>query len=148
MPSRVVRLLVVPVIAACSSAASTPDPGAAPARATAVTRGVSLEVENRNNFDANIFALHEGERRRLGLVEGRSTQTFTFPWPVGHIQFIIDFRGLTDAPIVTAVDAATDMQRCIRTAPMPIEPGESIQPLNLVLSEELDRQARASVCPR
>jgi hypothetical protein len=48
---------------------STPDP-------QAETR---VRVENRNFLDMNVYVLGMGQRIRLGLVPGLSTQVFTIP---------------------------------------------------------------------
>ena len=76
-------LLVLP--AACSS---TPEPesGASPANARTV-----VQVENRNFYDMQIYAVRFGERQRIGLATGNRTTTFDLPshWTTGAtVQFV------------------------------------------------------------
>jgi hypothetical protein len=48
-----------------ASAASLPD--------------IPLKVTNRNWHDVTIYVLHDGQRTRIGLVTGSSTQEFVLP---------------------------------------------------------------------
>ena len=53
---------------------------------------VSLRVSNQNFSDARVYALWNGERRRLGLVTGNSSQTFTMNWrPGATLRIEVDF---------------------------------------------------------
>jgi len=59
----------------------------AAACATGGSRGVDpdappivLEVRNNNFQDATIFFTRDGERQRLGIVTGKTDQTFAIPW--------------------------------------------------------------------
>lgn len=53
---------------------------------------VSLRVSNQNFSDARVYALWNGERRRLGLVTGNSSQTFTMDWrPGATLRIEVDF---------------------------------------------------------
>jgi hypothetical protein len=55
---------------------------------------VSVEVRNRNFYDASIYYWFPSTgRQRLGTVVGNSTETFTFPWHTGEIRMIMDFIG-------------------------------------------------------
>jgi hypothetical protein len=54
---------------------------------------LTVEVENRNFADANIYAIDGGLRVRLGRVSGKTTQTFTLEWHRFQIQMYIDFTG-------------------------------------------------------
>ncbi len=75
--------LALPV--ACSSAPE-PDTSAGPVNARTV-----VQVENRNFYDMQIYAVRFGERQRLGLATGTRTTTFELPahWTTGAtVQFV------------------------------------------------------------
>jgi hypothetical protein len=65
--------------AACSSAPE-PETGAGP-----VTARTVVQVDNRNFYDMQIYAVRFGERQRLGLATGNRTTTFELPphWTTG-----------------------------------------------------------------
>ncbi|HET8623257.1 MAG TPA: hypothetical protein VFM14_06820 [Gemmatimonadales bacterium] len=44
-----------------------------------------IQIENRNFYDMQIFAVRFGERQRLGLATGNRTTTFELPpqWTTG-----------------------------------------------------------------
>ncbi len=42
---------------------------------------VRIEVINNNFQDATLHALWAGQRRRLGIVIGKTEATYTLPWP-------------------------------------------------------------------
>ncbi|MGH7629972.1 MAG: hypothetical protein ACREOF_11455 [Gemmatimonadales bacterium] len=71
--------------AACSS---TPDPET---DAGPVSGRTLVQVDNRNFYDMQIFAVRFGERQRLGLATGNRTTTFDLPahWTTGAtVQFV------------------------------------------------------------
>jgi hypothetical protein len=41
---------------------------------------VVIEIQNNNFQDATVFIVREGERRRLGVVVGKTDETFGIPW--------------------------------------------------------------------
>ncbi len=41
---------------------------------------VVVEIQNNNFQDATVYAIREGERRRLGVVVGKTDETFGIPW--------------------------------------------------------------------
>jgi hypothetical protein len=89
MPLRLRSLafaLVLVLPAACSSAPE-PETSTAPVRARTV-----VQVENRNFYDMQVYAVRFGERQRLGLATGNRTSTFELPsnWldTGGTIQFV------------------------------------------------------------
>jgi len=57
------------------------------------TRGDSFSIEVRNdNFNqARIFALWNGDRRRLGSVGGNQTEIFTLDWRTQDLRLEVDF---------------------------------------------------------
>lgn len=65
--------------AACSSNPE-PDTSAEPTNARSV-----VQVENRNFYDMQVYAVRFGERQRLGLATGNRTTTFELPphWTTG-----------------------------------------------------------------
>lgn len=63
-----------------------------------------LEVENQNFNQARIYLIHNGQRRRLGMVNGGTTQTFEVDtWGGSEIRVEVDFiagGGFTTDPLV------------------------------------------------
>lgn len=58
---------------------------------------VRLTVQNNRFEDATIHAIWKGGlRRRVGLVTGMTTQTFTFDWVSDVIQLEVDFIAAED----------------------------------------------------
>jgi hypothetical protein len=55
-----------------------------------VARGISLQVDNQNFYDATIYAVRLGSRQRIGYVTGEQTGNFTFRWPDGDLRLEID----------------------------------------------------------
>ncbi|MGD2218278.1 MAG: hypothetical protein PVJ64_16090 [Gemmatimonadales bacterium] len=76
-------------VAACGTRQAA-DEGAAPG---GTGREVTIEVENQNFYDARIYVLEYGRRRRLGSVPGNGTRTFQFRVDPTEVLFIIDFIG-------------------------------------------------------
>lgn len=54
---------------------------------------VLLTVENNDFRDAAIYAHWNGLRDRVGMVVGKTTQTFEMTWRNNEIQFQVDFIG-------------------------------------------------------
>ncbi len=54
---------------------------------------VTVQVENRNFYDANVYAFRSGYRLRLGRVVGKTSETFTFRWMQAELRMLIDFIG-------------------------------------------------------
>lgn len=61
--------VLAPALGGC---ASGPPPTSGPP--------VVVEIQNNNFQDATVYALREGERRRLGVVVGKTDETFGIPW--------------------------------------------------------------------
>ena len=86
--TRPVILLVALTTGACASARSVL-PGWEPEQAEPIT----LTVENQNYSDATIYAWWGGNRIRLGLATGSTTQTFESDWRGGQLMVQVDFIG-------------------------------------------------------
>lgn len=86
-------LLVILTACAPGSKAASPEPAS-----TAM-----VQVENRGFTDMVIYAINGGQRVRLGLVTGNSTQTFTVPRYLtnggGPIRFLADPIGGNQTPV-------------------------------------------------
>jgi hypothetical protein len=53
---------------------------------------VELKITNQNFKDARIYALWDGERRRLGMVNGNTSQEFRVQWrPGATLRIEVDF---------------------------------------------------------
>ncbi|NIN72747.1 MAG: hypothetical protein GTO46_12655 [Gemmatimonadetes bacterium] len=76
-------------VAACA-ARQAADEGAA---VGGTGREVTIEVENQNFYDARIYVVEYGRRRRLGSVPGHGTRVFQFRVDPTEVRFVIDFIG-------------------------------------------------------
>ena len=89
--------LIVILLVLGTGCASSRTPFDDPNRPTDV---VEIEVANRNFNQATLWSVGLGERRRLGIVPGKGTETFIIPWTVsGMLQFEIQI--LSDARCLT-----------------------------------------------
>lgn len=92
--------LVAVVVPACHSSRAD-DSGTTPTP-TAQAR-TTVTVENRSFLDHNVFVLRGGQRVRLGLVTGNSSQTFTIPsnlvFGVTSLSFLVDPVGGARQPV-------------------------------------------------
>jgi hypothetical protein len=52
---------------------------------------ITLAVQNDNYYDARIFVRWNGERQRLGLVTGLSSEVFTMTGRTGTMRLEVDF---------------------------------------------------------
>ena len=52
---------------------------------------VSLQIQNDNFNDARIYVLWGGERRRIGTVIGKTSETFEFAWRPQDFRIHVDF---------------------------------------------------------
>jgi len=110
-------LALIAMAAACGGRGG---PSVAPELAT---RDLTVEVRNYNFYDATIYALHGGERLRLGIAQAKSNSTFTFRWDLGDLRFVIDFIG--------AGELLGEL--------LPVDPGDD---LVLIVGQEDHRRAR------
>jgi hypothetical protein len=59
---------------------------------------VTIDVINDNFYDADIFAEYEGDqRRRLGMVSGFSSQSFTIPYRDARLVMVMRLIGVGEA---------------------------------------------------
>ena len=50
---------------------------------------VSVRVDNQNFYDATIYVVAGGEKRKLGVVTGQQSEVFTFRWKQAQVHFLI-----------------------------------------------------------
>jgi hypothetical protein len=82
------------VAASLLIACGPPDPGSI---RSLRREPVRLTVQNQRFEDATIHALWQGgARRRLGMVTGTTTQTFTFEWISDEVRIEVDFIAAED----------------------------------------------------
>jgi hypothetical protein len=75
-------------------------------------RSIRIEVRNFNFADATLYALRGSERIRMGVVTGKTDDTFEIPWTV-------------TLPLRIEINLLAG-ERCV-TRPMNVDPGEVIQ---------------------
>ncbi len=73
---------------ACASRAPVPSPFAEGVEAT-----ILLTVDNQDYRDATVYANWNGVRQRVGMVIGKTTETFTVPWREYEVGLEVDFVG-------------------------------------------------------
>jgi hypothetical protein len=84
------RLLVLATALAAAGCASGGKPNVY--REPGEGPNIQITVENQNFKDATVYAVWgAGNRDRLGLVTGNTTQTFTVPWKQGDMRVQVDF---------------------------------------------------------
>jgi hypothetical protein len=54
---------------------------------------IRITIENNDYRDATIYAYWNGVRDRIGMVTGKTTQTFTADWKAERLYLSIDFVG-------------------------------------------------------
>jgi hypothetical protein len=88
---------LIPVALACWSLALGCGPPN-PATIRSIRRDpVRLTVQNNRFEDATISALWQGgAKRRVGMVTGATTQTFTFDWVSDEVRLEVDFIAAED----------------------------------------------------
>ncbi len=62
---------------------------------------ITLQVYNDNANDARIYLLWNGDRRRLGFVSSKTSETFRTPWRAADLRIEVDFlagRGFVSDP--------------------------------------------------
>ncbi len=77
---------------------------------------VTLQVTNHNFLDVTVFVLHDGQRLRIGLVTGSTTQSFVLP---GHMVALSHELALLGDAVGSPVFA--------RTETLIVRPGQRIE---------------------
>lgn len=85
MKSRVLALALL--AAACSHAAQS-----TPATTPATEAATTVKVVNDNVLDMSVFVLSNGQRFRLGSVNGGHTEVFTLPRAIVHYSTELRFE--------------------------------------------------------
>ena len=103
---RVVRWSATLLCATMVGGAGQRDPGTFAAREPQIVR---LTVLNNRFEDATIHALWKGgAKRRVGVVTGMTSQTFTFEWVSEVVRFEVDFVAADDYTVEPIDVAAGD----------------------------------------
>lgn len=108
------RYLFGIVVLATIAFASACVRGAAPSPFDAASGGdgsIQVEVHNFNWADASLYALRGAERIRMGVVTGKTDQTFEIAWPMTR-------------PLRIEIDLLAG-GRCV-TRPLTVDPGDRI----------------------
>jgi hypothetical protein len=89
--------LIVMLVTASACAGSSPETAAEP------TESAAVQVQNQGFSDMVVYAINGGQRIRLGLATGNSTNTFTIPRHLirgaGGIRFLADPVGGNRTPV-------------------------------------------------
>lgn len=94
--------------AACATRQATAGPFAAGGRDG---EPVLLTVDNQDYRDATIYANWTGVRQRLGMVVGKTTETFRMTWQDYDMHLEVDFIGggaMTTEPIAVSAGEHVD----------------------------------------
>ncbi len=84
-------------------------------------------MRNQNFTPVTIYLYRPGTNDRLGMVEGNSTQTYTFDWPSIDVRILIDFLAAG----------------CVLTQELPLVQGDV---LLLTIRAADDRRASRNAC--
>ena len=77
---------------------------------------VTLQVTNHNFLDVTVFVLHDGQRIRMGLATGSSTQVFTIPG-----------RLIAQSHEIVLFGQAIGSGERVRTEILTVRPGQRIE---------------------
>ncbi len=105
------RVLTLALLAAACNHAARSTPPTIPATDAATT----VKVVNDNVLDMNVFVLSNGQRFRLGSVNGGHTEVFTLPRAIVHYSTDLQFE------IRSIGNASID-----RTETMVVSPGDQV----------------------
>ncbi len=112
--------------AACAGSGGTGAPSST-IRPVNEQKEISVDVENQSFYEATVYAYRSGYRKRLGLVQSLSSESFEFVWTMGELRFLVDFLA----------------NGCILTDPMTVDLGDY---LLLTLEPQDFRKALQEVC--
>jgi hypothetical protein len=76
------------VLAACAGQSERPNPFSGVGDAT-----IQITVDNQDWRDATLYADWNGVRQRIGMVVGKTTETFRTPWRDYYVRLDVDFIG-------------------------------------------------------
>jgi len=80
--------LLALMLAACAGQNELPNPFSASGDAT-----IQITVDNQDWRDATLYADWNGVRQRVGMVVGKTTETFRTPWRDYYLRLDVDFIG-------------------------------------------------------
>ncbi len=122
MMQRSIAVASLLVAAACAS-------GGQPTRATRTERGYdyTLEVRNQNFNAVTVYLYRLGSRDRMGVVEGNTTQTYSFDSPFTEVRILMSFLA----------------GGCVLTEELPLVEGDD---LLLIVGAGDDRRASRDAC--
>jgi hypothetical protein len=84
-----VALIVMAMAAGCASSRGGMERPTA-SRAAGQGDMLTITADNQNFLDADVYALWNGQRDRVGFITGKSSQTFTVDWRAPSVQLEID----------------------------------------------------------
>ena len=122
MMQRSIAVASLLVAAACAS-------GGQPTRAVRTERGYdyTLEVRNQNFNAVTVYLSRLGSRDRMGVVEGNTTQTYSFDSPFTAVRILMSFLA----------------GGCVLTEELPLVEGDD---LLLIVGAGDDRRASRDAC--
>ena len=83
-----IPLMLGLVLAACAGQSERPNPFSSGGDAT-----IQITVDNQDWRDATLYADWNGVRQRVGMVVGKTTETFRTPWRDYLLRLDVDFIG-------------------------------------------------------
>lgn len=114
--TRVLALIVFPVLVGGCASGRTAYPGEGP------SREIEIEVLNLNFNDATLHALRLGQRVRLGIVTGKQTEIFRLEWPIS-LPIQIEIKLLAGDRCVTRELTADPGDRLYLEIPLDLNSG-------------------------
>jgi len=87
-----------------------------PASASEPPADVTLQVTNHNFLDVTVFVLYDGQRTRMGLATGSSSQSFTIPG-----------RLVAQSHDIILLGEAIGSSERVRTQLLTVHPGQRIE---------------------
>jgi hypothetical protein len=118
------------VMGGCGAGAQSAEDELALGAQTEFRPELSLEVQNLNFYDAELYAYEAGHRERIGFVAGNATEMFAFRWPPGR-----DLR--IEIHLVSVGTYVTDR--------LPVQAGDELQ---LIIEPDLHRDRPVRLRPR
>jgi hypothetical protein len=85
--------LGLPLLVAACSALREDTPPSPFENGGNVPQNIQITVDNQDWRDATLYADWNGVRQRVGMITGKTTQTFSTPWRDYMVRLDIDFVG-------------------------------------------------------